>query len=370
MKFYRAMLLLCLSLTIPLMVPTDSCAQPESKTESPFDDARRAYQNTVESLNDFNSKHSRTFQGNHVPIHYLDWNVKSNHQPIPFIFLHGTYSSAHDLVRFAPKIIQAGYHPVSIDWYGHGKTPLPTEKVSAVDFTKDLKLLTDKLGFQKVVLAGHSRGGMLASEFYRQYPNQVSGLVLIDGGSTCIANYFASLGKQGIEDWMGAMFDSAGKPKIPSFDTREDLFVATWERFGRPKDPTEMYDVISQSGQNNQGQWSRMRPELLRWLGQDNRQNTFQGMLHPDQSPEFFRSTVLIDPIKLFADLDVPILILDATGNGPHYKDSTPVQDNRRLQQLHPDLVIHQEFPTGHFLHREKPEEFVDALENFRQKLQ
>ena len=339
-----------------------SVSAQESGSE--VDAARKAFQLASKALEEFNSKHSRTFEGGRVPIHYLDWADEGT----PLVLLHGTYSSAHDFVRFAPKLIEAGYRPISVDWYGHGKTPIPepVDEVSVQDFAKNLNLLFDSLGIEKAVIAGHSRGGVLAGKFFKDHPERVSGLVLIDGGSTCAAKYFSSLGEKGLGEWMDLAFDKNGEPTVPTFASLEELFIATWERFGKPEELTEMYDVISQSAKNDQGRWTRRRQDLLQWLGQDTRDNTFNGMLNPEEAPLFFGTTVLFEPLETFAELDVPVLILDADGSNERYRDFTPAEENEQLQQLHPELITHIKMPAGHFLHRAMPVEFVDHLWDFR----
>jgi len=195
--------------------------------------------------------------------------------------------------------------------------------------------------------------------------------VLVDGGSTRFSKYFASLGEKGLREWLAAGFDKeTGKSLAPSFATLEELYAVTWKRFGKPDDPTEMYDVLSQAGQTKAGRWVRMRPAVRRWLQQDTLSNMLRGMLQPDEASSFFASTVMLDPIKVFQDLRVPILILDATGNGKDYRDSTPTSDNEQLQKMHPRLIEHKKLSVGHFVHRAAPVDFLKSLASFRERLQ
>ena len=350
-------------LAIGASIPSPLSAQDDASTTNA---AHQAFETARISLKQFNEKHSRVFQGGCVPIHYLEWTSSGT----PLVLLHGTYSTAHDFVRFAPQLLKAGYRPISVDWYGHGQTPIPGKPVSAHDFSRDLKALLHSLDISKAIIAGHSRGGALASAFYEASPDRVLGLILIDGGSTHTAQYFASLGSDGLNDWMGAAFDAkTGKPLAPTYATQEQLFSAAWERFGKPKAPVEMFDILSQSGQNDEGRWTQMRQSLRRWLKQDTRDNTFSGMLRPKDAPPFFASTVLLDPLKSLKRLDVPVLILDATGSHENYRDTTPTEHNERLQKLHPDWIEHTQVPTGHFVHREAPDLFITAMEKFHQRL-
>ena len=113
----------------------------------------------------------------------------------------------------------------------------------------------------------------------------------------------------------------------------------------------------------------RMRPDTRQWLQQDTLQNMLNGMLKPETAPKFFASTVLQDPMIVFKNLNVPMVILDATGNHQDYRDSTPTADNERLQKLHPELIVHKTFPVGHFVHRAAPEAFIDSLVQLKGRL-
>ncbi|MEM8680650.1 MAG: alpha/beta hydrolase [Planctomycetota bacterium] len=330
-------------------------------------DTEAAFATASRELQAFDDQHRRVCDKTRVPIHYLSWVDEGT----PLVLLHGTYSSAHDFARFAPRLVRAGYRPLAVDWYGHGQTPLPDHPVTARDFADDLKQLLDELGIQRAVIAGHSRGGTLGSAFYAAWPDRVAGLVLVDGGSTCMANYFASLDDEELNAWMQAAFDpETQQPLAPSYASREALFAAAWKRFGKPEDPVEMFDILSQCGQNNDGRWTQWRQALRRWLHQDNLSNTFEGMRRPQHAPPFFRSTVLFEPMKAFESLDVPVVILDATGHDTAYRDTTPREENERLSKRHPHWIEHVQVPTGHFVHREAPDVFVDSLVTLRKRLQ
>lgn len=329
-------------------------------------DDKAPFRQAIQELEQFNIGHSRVFADGIVPIHYLDWQADG----IPLILLHGTYSTAHDFARFAPQMIEEGFRPISIDWYGHGKTPIPETPVTASDFSGDLNKLMSALGIDQAIICGHSRGGALATQFYQSFPNRVLGLVLVDGGSTQFAEYFTSLGEQGIRDWMRAGFDQeTGEPLAPTYDSKEELFAATWKRFGKPTDLKEMFDVLSQAGQTSEGRWTRWKPSLRKWLAQDSFKNTMNGMLHPENAPPFFSSTVVLDPLVAFKSLRVPVVILDATGSDKNYRDTTPTEHNVRLKQLHPKLVEHIQVPVGHFVHRAKPALFLSELAKLKSRI-
>ena len=70
---------------------------------------------------------------------------------------------------------------ISYDRSGFGKSELGPDNFNAIDEVRALKKCLELLGFKhKYILVGHSYGGLLVQLFALQYPDLVSGLVLID----------------------------------------------------------------------------------------------------------------------------------------------------------------------------------------------
>ncbi len=61
--------------------------------------------------------------------------------------------------------------------------PRPGEPVTAEAASRDLEAVLARLGLGRVVLVGHSLGGLYAQFFARRYPQQVAAVVLLDAAS-------------------------------------------------------------------------------------------------------------------------------------------------------------------------------------------
>jgi pimeloyl-ACP methyl ester carboxylesterase len=69
---------------------------------------------------------------------------------------------------------------VAWDAPGFGKSGEPARGESIAVYTKALNDLLDALKFEDAVILGHSLGGIVAQEFYRDYPARVRTLILAD----------------------------------------------------------------------------------------------------------------------------------------------------------------------------------------------
>jgi pimeloyl-ACP methyl ester carboxylesterase len=105
------------------------------------------------------------------------------------VFLHGHACSS------------AGYWPVlralntalpqtrliALDFRGHGNSAIPTEIFSLSDLSGDVLTLVGTLGLEKIMLVGHSLGGMVALDVSKEVA-AVEGLVLLEGWITLEAS--------------------------------------------------------------------------------------------------------------------------------------------------------------------------------------
>ena len=93
------------------------------------------------------------------------------------IFLHGVGSGKEGWEAQASATVDAGWRFVAVDAPGFGETPLP-DQPGFEPHVESLLELIDSFKANRVVLCGHSLGGMTAQEFYAANPEKISGLVL------------------------------------------------------------------------------------------------------------------------------------------------------------------------------------------------
>jgi proline iminopeptidase len=96
------------------------------------------------------------------------------------IFLHGGpgYNSASFEIASAQRLADSGFHVVTFDQRGCGRSGKLKGTYTLEEAMSDLNTLFEKYGFAKASLIGHSWGGTLGILFAERYPVRVSKLVL------------------------------------------------------------------------------------------------------------------------------------------------------------------------------------------------
>lgn len=93
----------------------------------------------------------------------------------PIIMIHSGGTDCRLWMSLAP-LAANDYQVITFDGRGAGQSPSPKEPANYVE---DLRELMDELHLKTAVLIGHSGGGQIATDFCLEYPERVSGLVLI-----------------------------------------------------------------------------------------------------------------------------------------------------------------------------------------------
>ncbi|HSE92316.1 MAG TPA: alpha/beta hydrolase [Methylomirabilota bacterium] len=94
--------------------------------------------------------------------------------------LHGGAAHAHWFDLVAPAFAER-FHVIALDQRGHGESDWPRPAAYGTeDFAADLLGVFDALGWDRVILAGHSMGGHNAMAFASWHPARVRALVVID----------------------------------------------------------------------------------------------------------------------------------------------------------------------------------------------
>lgn len=110
-------------------------------------------------------------------IHFRD---QGESNALPIVLIHGANGSLHQFEMWV-ELIGGKARIVTLDLPGYGLTGATAS--ARYDLTADLRAIqsvTQHLGINRFVLGGHSMGGGLALTYASQYPEAVSGLLLID----------------------------------------------------------------------------------------------------------------------------------------------------------------------------------------------
>jgi len=98
---------------------------------------------------------------------------------MPVIFLHGLSDSWHSFEKILP-MLPTTLHAYAISQRGHGNSDKQASGYLPKDFAADVAAFVKQKHLGKVVVVGHSMGGMVAQQFAIDYPQLIKGLILID----------------------------------------------------------------------------------------------------------------------------------------------------------------------------------------------
>ncbi len=120
-------------------------------------------------------------QGHPVRMAFLDWPATATPNGTTVVLLHGKNFCAATWGDTARGLATAGYRVIAPDQIGFCKSSKPSGYQYSFHAMAALTAaLLDQAGAGKVVLIGHSTGGILATRFALLYPQRVSKLVLVN----------------------------------------------------------------------------------------------------------------------------------------------------------------------------------------------
>ena len=96
----------------------------------------------------------------------------------PLVLLHG-FPFDHRIWDGVIEALEKGIRVIAPDLRGHGRSMITKSDHSITDMAADIIELMDQLQIREAVIAGHSMGGYVALEIVRNFPERVTGLVLI-----------------------------------------------------------------------------------------------------------------------------------------------------------------------------------------------
>jgi len=100
----------------------------------------------------------------------------------PLLLVHGFTGAKEDFADHVGWLADGGWHVVAPDLRGHGASPKPSDEssYSMKTMAADLVHLVDALEWDRLVLLGHSMGGMIAQVFAIEHRHRLDGLILMD----------------------------------------------------------------------------------------------------------------------------------------------------------------------------------------------
>jgi pimeloyl-ACP methyl ester carboxylesterase len=140
---------------------------------------------------------SLTSQQQQLEMAYMDVAPSGEARGETIVLFHGKNFCAATWESAIAALSEAGYRVIAVDQVGFCKSSKPLDyQFSFHQLADNTRQLINSLNPGRVLLMGHSMGGMLASRYALLYPEQVSGLVMVN--------------PIGLEDWL-----QKGVPYLP-----------------------------------------------------------------------------------------------------------------------------------------------------------
>lgn len=329
---------------------SNSFAQNSDELEKKYNQARNEFEK-------FEQVHGNFLRTRNTNMHYLTWGNPKN---TPLIWIHGSFTNAYEIKDLAEKIVQEGFYLIAIDYYGHGLTAIPSQDVSLYHIADDIFELMNHKNIDKAIIGGWSRGGYIAAAFYDSYPEKVKGLILEDGGSVGANSYYHTLKDQDLTETIKNLYSD--RVQYKKFKTEFEVY----KEYHDHNDNGIQFELLAWITNDEDGMWT-IAPGVEELFHMASPDQFLEIIKNTTQIPLFARSMAIIEPLIIFRNLKVPMLILDPASEN----DLFPFEkENERLKNLHPNLITHKIYEkTGHNIHYERPEKFLEDVMIFLKSL-
>lgn len=252
----------------------------------------------------------------------ISLNYTEYGQGRPIIILHGLFGSIRNWQGIARSLAE-NHHVVTPDLRNHGQSP-HTDSMAYEEMADDVIALADQLKLNDIILMGHSMGGKVAMTTTLKYPERFSALIVAD---IAPVNY-----KHGFIELVSAM-NALELNKLKSRKDAETELLKTTNEIG----------VVQFILQN----LIRV-DEKFSW--RINLKQITKSLSSISQFPDSFKAS----PCRL------PSLFLG--GSESNYIRSI---HNASIYEHFPAAEITMIEGAGHWLHAEKPNEFLKEVNSF-----
>ena len=97
----------------------------------------------------------------------------------PLVLIHG-YPLSGALFTYQQTGLASRFQVITLDLPGYGQSTATSGSASTAYYAQAVLALLDHLGIAKAVIGGHSMGGTVTEELYREAPQRFAGMILID----------------------------------------------------------------------------------------------------------------------------------------------------------------------------------------------
>lgn len=255
--------------------------------------------------------HWATLDG--LRIHYKDFGKSSGEA---LVLIHGWTCNLENWRDQVPEFAKRN-RVLALDLPGHGQSDKPDVTYSMDLFAKAVDAVLRDAKVERAVLVGHSMGTPVARQFYRNYPQKVLAIVIVDGSLRRFGD------KKSTETYIAAF-------RAPTY---KDAGTQMFAMMAGPLMTAEAKERIKASFLNTP---QHVIVSAMEGMNDD-------AMYQPDK-------------------VSVPVLAIMA--KSPFW----PADTEEFFHGIAPNLEFHMWEGVGHFVMMEKPKEFNEAVIGFLNK--
>ncbi|MBK9294915.1 MAG: alpha/beta hydrolase [Oligoflexia bacterium] len=254
-----------------------------------------------------------------MKLHYT--KIQNGSKPW-IIFMHGLLGSSRNWLKIIAEF-ENDFNIINVDQRGHGKSEAPDTGYAPMDFAEDVHEIIHDLNIQKAIVVGHSMGARNALILAHHYYNHVSHLIMEDMGPESTYQNAGSLierlkkipvpfkDKKSAKEFLLNEFDDPMLGQFLYTRLREDSDGATWDF------KMKMVEEIINSGRAKD-LWEEVR------------------------------------------ELKMPTLVVRG-GKSTELR----AEELEKMISINPNVKGVTIKDAGHWVHFEKPKEFISAVKDF-----
>lgn len=265
---------------------------------------------------------------------YLDnfnYQILGSSSAPKLVFLHGLMGTGANWRRITPAFTET-YQILLFDQRGHGRSFQPQSGYSPENYAQDLRIILEELDWQNINIVGHSMGGRNALVFADLYPECVSKLVIEDIGPDL--NHEAGEKIKKLISLVPVPF--ANKREAREFF--EGPFLKLTQSLANPQVLSQYFYTNIAENSQKLADWRFYKAGIMESLDEGRK----------------------VERWKEWERLQMPVLLIRGEYSQELYSEvyEEMLQRNPRVQ----GKVIAD---CGHWVHAEKPDEFIQILSNF-----
>jgi len=251
----------------------------------------------------------------------------------PIVIVHGLYGSSDNWLNLGKHLAEK--HTVyMVDQRNHGRSAFASSHTYN-DLRDDLEEFFDQHNIEKAILLGHSMGGKVAMWFAADFPERIEKLVIAD----IAPKDYLLLKEEG------------------QFYLHRNILLAMQEiDFSQVKSRSDVNDFLAERIDDE-----RVRQFLLKSVERNKKTKQYQWRVNAEVLYDHL-DEIIGGVNKLWFDDRIPITAYPVIFIRGLLSKYIQDEDIKLIKEIYPEANVVDIPGAGHWLHAEKPKEFIKAV--------